>query len=97
MAINGTDLVDNPFDTIFDCFTDLFGNGFFLIPLTFIAVALYMKTRNPVLVSAFIWGSGLLLASGNMFMNYPEMALVYGLFTAIGIVGVILGLVFNRK
>jgi len=56
-----------------------------------------MKTRNVTAVSAFMIGSGVLLGSGAIFSTYPEMALVYYLFAALGIVGIILGIYFMRK
>jgi len=96
-AINGTDFIDNPWNTTFKVFTDLLGAGFYLVPLSFIAVALYVKTRNPTTVSAFIWASGILMASGSIFMDYPEMAIAYSIFTAFGIVGVILSVFFMKK
>ena len=96
-ALNGTDWINHPWNTTFKVFTDLLGMGFYLVPLSFIAVALYVKTRNPVVVSAFIWASGILLASGGIFAGYPEMALVYGVFTALGVVGVILSVFFMKK
>ena len=97
MALNGTDFINNPWDTTFDSFTDLFGMGFYIIPITFIAIALYIKTRNPMLASSFIWASGILLTSGHIFMNYPEAAKIYLVFTIIGIVGTLLSLIFNKK
>jgi len=97
LPINGSELIDNPFTTIFSSFTDLLGTGFYLIPLSFICVALYVKTRNAVTVSAFMIGSGLLLSGGTMFSAYPEMALVYLLFTGLGFVGLIVGIFFMRR
>lgn len=96
-AINGTDLINNPFNTTVSAFVNLLGNGFYLIPLTFIAAALYMKTRNFVMVSAFILASSILLVSGSIFANYPEMAGVYAIFIAFGIAGVVLGLYFDLR
>ena len=97
MAVNGTDFISSPWNTIVDAFTDLLGNGFYVVPLSFIAVALYVKTRNATLVSCFILASGLLLASGNMFLDHPEMEVVYILFTVCGIVGTVLSLYFNWR
>ena len=97
MPVNGSELLDNPFNTIFSPFTELLGNGFFLIPVTIIAAALYVKTRSPVAVSAFLMGSGLLLSGGSLFSGYPEMIDVYALITVIGIVGLIASLFFMRK
>jgi len=95
--INGTDFVSNPWITTFSPFTDLLGNGFFLIPVSFIGLALYIKTRNPVLVSAYLIAAGLLLSSGSMFVDYPEMAIVYTVFTVLSLIGLVLSLYFMRK
>jgi len=97
MPINGSELIDNPMTTIFSPFTDLLGTSFWLIPLTFIAIALYVKTRDVVIVSVFMLASGVMLSSGSIFAGYPEMALVYMLFSGLGIVGLIAGIFFMRK
>jgi len=97
MALNGTDLINHPWNTTFKAYTDLLGSAFWLIPVSFIAVALFIKTRNPVLVSAYMLGSGLLLSSGNIFLGHPEMAFVYMVFTALGLVGLIVSIFFMKK
>ena len=97
MAINGSDLIDNPWNTTFSTFTDQLGSAFWLIPVSFIAAALYIRTRNTVLVSAYMIASGLLLAGGNIFMGAPEMMYVYIIFTVLGLVGLILGIFFIKK
>lgn len=97
MPFNGSEFIDSPFNTTFAPFTDLFGTGFWLIPLSFITTALYVKTRNPVGVSAFMIASGLILSSGNMFMNHPEMSYIYMIFAGLGMVGVILSIFFIKK
>lgn len=95
-GINGSDILSDPWGTTFSPFTDLFNSAFWLIPLSFICVALYVKTRNPVGVSAFMVCSGLILSSGNMFMNHPEMSYLYMIFAAIGFIGVIIGVFFIK-
>lgn len=97
MALNGSEFIDAPLETIFSPFTDLLGTGFYLIPLTFIVIALYIKTRDVVVASAFMMASGVLLSSGAIFADYPEMAFVYLIFTVLGIVGIVLGIFFMRK
>lgn len=96
-AINGTDLINQPWDTIVSPFIALLGNGFYLVPLSFLSVALYVKTRDFALTSAFILGSGILLSGGSMFTNYPEMAGVYGVFAAIGITGIVLSVFYKIR
>lgn len=97
MPVNGTDFINNPWVTTFSPFTDLFGTGFYLIPISFIAIALFIKTRNPVLVSAYMIASGMLFGSGNIFVGFPEMSLVYYLFAGLGLVGLVVSLFFMRK
>jgi len=97
MSINGSELIDKPWDTIFSPFTDLLTQGFFLIPVSVIACALYIKSRNPVMVSCFLIISGIFLSSGALFSAYPEMITVYALFTTMGIMGLIVSLFFMRK
>lgn len=97
MPFNGSEIIDNPFNTIFSPFTDLFGTGFWLIPITFIAVALYVKTRNVVSVFAFLLAGCALLAGGNIFLGYPEMAYVYILIGLLALVALVLGIIFIRR
>jgi len=97
MPINGSDLISNPWNTTFAAYTDVLGSAFWLIPVSFIAVALYIKTKNTVTVSAYILASGILLASGNIFMGTPEMVLVYIIFAVLGLVGILLNIFFMKN
>jgi len=97
MPWNSSDLISNPWNTTFSSYTDLLGNLFWLFPLSFIAIALYVKTRNPVAVSAFMLASGLLLSSGQIFLGHPEMVLVYVIFAVIGLIGLILNIFFLKN
>lgn len=96
MAVNGTELINNPWDTIFSPFTNLFGESFWLFPLTFISVALFIKTRDPTITGLFMTASGALFGT-MMFSNYPEMASVYILFAVIGAVSSLLGVFFMKQ
>ena len=96
MVWNASDIISNPWNTTWSPYTGLLGNAFWLIPVSFIAVALYIKTRNPVTVSAYMLGSGVLLASGNIFLGTPEMATVYWVFAVLGLVGMILGIFYLK-
>ena len=94
--LNATQLLEKPFETVFSPFTNLLGTGFYLIPLTMICVALYVNTRDVVVVSAFMVASGSLLAGGGIFTGYGEMAFAYMMFAALGIVGIVLSVFFER-
>jgi len=97
MALNGTEWLNDPAGTTFSPFTDLLGSAFWLIPISFIGLALYIKTRNPVLVSAYMLAVGLMLSSGTIFSGYPEMAMAYMVFAMLGLIGLIVGIFFMRR
>jgi hypothetical protein len=103
MAINGSELIDQPWNTTFSPFTNLFdsfldGAGvlFFLVPITIIAVALYVKTREPVMVSMYLIASGALFAGSGLFIGSVSMQLVYVVVAAIGFVSLFISLFFKR-
>ena len=95
--VNGSEIIDKPWDTIFSPFTDLLSNGFWLIPIGFIGVALYVKTHNLTATGVWLTISSLLLASGNIYTGFPELAFVYLIFTVIGIMGIVVDIYFMRK
>lgn len=97
MPFNGSEIIDDPVDTIFSPFTDLLGNVFWLFPITFLAIALYVKTRNMISVFAFLIGSCSLLSAGNMFISNPEMAFIYFIFSMLAVAGLILSVLFIKR
>ena len=97
MALNGSDFIESPWNITWGSYTDLFGNMFWLIPLSSIALALYVKTRNPSMVMGFLVVGSLLLSSGHMFLNAPEMATIYLIFSALSLTGLIMSIYFSKK
>ena len=102
MAFNPSDLFENPVNTSISPFTGFFdtlvneGMIFFLIPLSFMAIALYYKSEEPAVASLFMITSGALLATGNIFLGAPHMAVVYALFAGIGLGGLIISVILNK-
>ena len=96
-AINGSDLLNDPIATIFKPFTDLLGTPFYLIPISFLCVAIYLKTKDIVTVSAVMILSGSMLTAGGLWVGYMDAAIVYIIFTGLGITGLIMGILFMRK
>ena len=97
MALNGTDLITNPWDTVLSPFINLLGTGFYLIPITFIALALYIKTHDTMLASAWLLASGVLLVSGGIFTGYLEMSVIYTIVVAFGVTGIVINIFFMRQ
>ena len=96
MAVNVTEFMTDPWGNSFAVFTDLLGTPFYLIPLTVVAGALWMKTKDPAMVSLYMITTGGLLLSGSLFVGVMDMVMFYGIFTAIGIGGLFIEL-FLRK
>ena len=104
MALNGSELINNPFNTSYSPFTDLFesiltGGGmlFWLIPLIGLTLGIYIKTENPVMAMMFMVGGGSLLSGGSIFTGSPAMSIVFIAFTALGLVGLFMSLLFQRR
>jgi len=102
MVFNGTELVDNPWNTTFSPFTDLFsriaGAGFlfWLIPISFIGVALWVKTRELGMVSMYLIGTGAFFTSAGIFIGAMDMAMVFTVVAAIGIGGLFISIFYKR-
>jgi len=97
MAVNGSELIDAPFNTVFSPFTDLLGSMFWLIPISIIASALFIKTKNITVVGAWLLGTGMFFGSANIFDGVPAMFTVYGALIIIGIISIIAGILLQRK
>jgi hypothetical protein len=85
LIINGSDLVNQPWNTTFSPYIALFGQGWMIIPVSFIAAALFMKTRDPVVLSMFMILTGALLSIGGLFIGFAPAIFVYLMFSVIGI------------
>lgn len=85
MIINGSDLVNRPWNTTFSPYINLFGQGWLIIPVAFITAALFVKTRDSVVVSMFMILSGALLGVTTLFMGFPQASFIFGFFAALGI------------
>jgi len=97
MAVNASELISSPWETVLSPFTDLLGSGFYLFPVTFIAIALYVKTHDVVLASSWLVAAGILLSAGSIFTGYLEVSVIYIIITAMGVTGVVMGILFMKK
>lgn len=103
MAVNGTELLNKPWETIYSPFTDFFantvgvGNAFYLFLIVVFAFGIYIKTEgNAMMVTAFMIGSGALALSANIFAGNAEMSIIFAIFTALGIAGMFMSVIFQR-
>jgi len=97
MGLNGSELTNQPLNTIFSIFTDILGSAFWLVPVGFIAIALYIKTKEFTASSVWLMASTAILGSSNLFTDHPEMSFLYYVLTIIGFVGTVVGIYFMKK
>ena len=102
MAVNGSEFINDPFNTSYSPFVDLFdkltgfGNLFWLFPLIVLTIGIYIKTEDAAVTSLFMAISGVLLGSGGIFVGAGDVALAFYIFATLGFVGVLLSVFFNR-
>jgi hypothetical protein len=89
LIINGSDLVNQPWNTTFSPYINLLGQGWLLIPISFLAAAIFVKTHDPALLSGFMIITGAMLTAGSLvggiFAGFAPATFIYLLFTVIGI------------
>ena len=101
--INFTEWINNPFNVTFSPYTDFFrdkigvGAAFWLIPVIVLTFAVYVKTENPVMAAVFMIGSGALLSAGHIFTGNTEMGIIFTVFTALGITGLVASLLYRER
>jgi len=102
MAVNGSDFINDPFNTTYSPWTDLFaditgyGQLFWLIPLIALTIGVYVKTEDATTTSMFMLVSGVLLGSGSIFTGAGELALAFYIFASLGVVGAFMSVFFNK-
>ena len=97
MPLNGSDLTNAPLDTMVSPFTDILGSAFWLVPIGFIAVALYIKTHDFTASSVWLMVSTAVLGTSNLFVDNPEMSFLFYVLTIIGFAGTIASIYFMKN
>lgn len=90
-GFNASKIVETPWNTIFSPFSDILGGSFWIIPIGFIALALYIKTHNVTAVGMWLLTSCALVGSG-VFVQYPAMSFVYYLIAVLGMVSAVVSI-----
>jgi hypothetical protein len=97
MAFNGSDLINHPFNTTFSAYTHFFGMAFFIIPIAFIGAALFLKTRDIVLVSIYFMISSAFLMVGSAGFGETQASLFFFLIMIIGVATLVYGVFYGGK
>jgi len=82
---NGSQLVNQPWNTTFSPYIHLFGQGWILIPISFIGAVIFLRTRDPVVFGVYAILTGGLFGFATLFAGFPEAAFIYYLFSGLGI------------
>lgn len=97
MTFNGSDLIHQPFNTTFSPYTNLFGFAFFIIPIAFIGAALFIKTRDPTLVSLYFIITGAFLTAGGAWVGAMGAAMLFMIMTILGIASLIYNVFYGGR
>ena len=95
LIINGTSLINQPWNTTFSPYINLFGQGWLLIPVTFIILAIFVKTRDAIVVGVLMMLSGALLSAGGLFSSFAPALPLYVVFSAVGIAVILYGVFYG--
>jgi len=96
--INGSDLITQPWNTTWSPFTNLpWGFAFFIIPIAFIGAALFVKTRDPTLLSVYFIITGAMLTFGGVWAGAMEAALLFVVIVLISIASLIYNVFYGGK
>lgn len=101
--INGSELMDDPWGTIWSPFTDLFenivGNGmvFFIFPIIILTFGVYIKTEDVVMPIMFLITSCALFSSINLFTGAFDVAIIFIVFTAFGFTALFIKLFYMSR
>ena len=97
MVFNASDLVNQPWNTTFSPYVDLLSQSWYIIPVAFIGAALFMKTRDPVLLSMYMITTGALFTAGGIFVNNMAMVPVFAIFAGLGFAVLLFNLFFGGR
>ena len=84
-AINGSDLINQPYNTTFFTYMRVLGQGWIILPFAFIGGALYMKTRDTALISIYMISIGAFIGAGSAWAGFTGAALLFFIMAALGI------------
>lgn len=104
MPVNGTELIDHPWNTTLGPFMQIFEQTtgipetlwlMILIVLTF--GVFILSDHHPLYTSMFMVCSGSIMAGGGIFTGMPVLALIFTVFTGIGIASAFLSIYLQRR
>lgn len=96
MAVNVSELVSNPVNETFSIFTNMLGNGYYLIPILVVGGGLLLKTKDPVIFGVYLTCAGIFLGGANMFYYIMGAVPLMIVLIAGGLTSLFVGIIYNK-
>lgn len=95
--INGSDLINAPYNTTFSSYIRVLGQGWIILPFAFIGGALFVKTRDTALVSIYLIMIGAFVGAGSAWYGYTGAALLFFLMASLGIAALMYNVFYGGR
>jgi len=96
-SINGSDLINQPYNTTFMTFIRALTQGWIILPFAFIGGALFVKTRDTALVSVYLIVAGAFIGAGSMWYGYTGAAGLFFILAAVGIAALMYNVFYGGR
>ena len=96
-VINGSDLINAPYNTTFMPYIRILGQGWIIIPFAFIGAALFVKTRDTALVAVYLIMIGAFVGAGSAWYGYTGAALLFFLMASIGVAALMYNVFYGGR
>jgi len=84
-AINGSDLINQPYNTTFMPYIRILGQGWIILPFAFIGGALFIKTRDTAIISIYLITVGAFIGAGSAWAGFTGAALLFFIMASLGV------------
>jgi hypothetical protein len=96
-AINGSDIINQPYNTTFASYIRVLGQGWIIVPFAFIGAALFAKTRDTAIVSIYLVAIGAFIGAGSAWAGYTGAALLFFIMAALGIAALMYNVFYGGR
>lgn len=95
--INGSELINAPYNTTFQPYIRLLGQGWIVIPFAFIGAALFMKTRDTALIAIYLIMIGAFVGAGSAWAGFIGAALLFFIMAALGVAALMYNVFYGGR
>ena len=95
--MNGSDLINQPWNTTFSPYINLFGQGWIIIPFAFIGAALFVKTRDTALTAVYMLVIGGFMTAGTAWAGWMSAASLFIIMAAMGFAALMYNVFYGGK